>query len=236
MAKEKVNGTQEVKATDKPAWFKVGDDGLKEKKKQDAIAKNKREKSVPRFRLGEGEEAVIVFVDDVGFYAKIHQFELDGSWGNFATCVKDFEPCAICNAGKKPVYTAHYTIIDTRSFTRKDGTVIKNTKVLFPAKGSAINIIADLKKKYGSLVGYAFKVKRYSKNDPNCGNFFELVKERRINLVKSFGPDADKPYDYYKVLAPPTPEELADLGFGSFSVGSSADIKVAENLEEIFGE
>lgn len=228
--------TTSKKKTEKtPPWFKTGNEGLKEKKKQDAVNKMRAEKNVPRFRLKEDEEAVIVFVDDTGFYAKIHQFEVDGNWGNFITCTKDFGPCKLCELSKKPTYTAHYTIIDTREFTKRDGTVVKNTKILFPAKGSAINILADLKKKYGSLVGRAFKVKRYGKNDPNCGNYFELASSKKIPLVKKFGKDADKPIDYMKILAPPTEEEMRAMGFDSVPVGSDEDIS-DEELAGILGD
>jgi hypothetical protein len=214
------------------AWFKKGDEGLKEKEKIDTVAKMRQEKNTPRFRLKEGEEAIIVFVDDEGFYAKVHQFEMDGNWGNFITCTKDFGPCKVCDTGKRPTYTAHYTIIDTREFTKRDGTKVKNSKILFPAKGSTINMLADLKKKYGSLVGRVFRVKRYSKNDPNCGNYFELASTKRVNLVAKFGKDADKPLDYMSILAPPTEEELKALGFGGTVVGSEEDISDDE-LEQL---
>jgi len=247
MARKKVTNTVKNKTTkvrkkkaktpEKAAasWFKTGEEGLKEKAKIDTIASLRKEKNTPRFRLKEGEEAIIVFVDDEGFYAKVHQFEVDGNWGNFVTCTKDFGPCKVCESGKRPTYTAHYTIIDTREFTKRDGTKIKNNKILFPAKGSVINMIADLKKKYGSLVGRAFRVKRYTSNDPNCGNYFELISNKRINLVKKFGKDADKPLDYMTILAPPTDEELAALGFGGVPVGSDEDISDDE-LNDILGD
>lgn len=209
-------------------WFKEGEEGLREKEKLDTIAKQRRERNAPRFRLKEGEEAVVVFLDDKGFYAKVHQLEVDGNFGNFITCIKDFAPCPICNSGKKATYTAHYTILDGREFIRKDGTKVRWSKVIYPAKGSMINIIADLKKQFGSLVGRAFKVKRHTKQDPNCGNWIEHVK--KIDISKY--PDI-KPFDYRKVLAPPTPEEYEALGFGATIVGSEETSVSPEELEGI---
>jgi len=212
----------------KPSWFKLGDEGFEEKKKLDSIAQLKRERAVGRFWLREGEEATVVFVDDTGFYVKTHQLQIDGSWSNFITCIRDFSPCPICNSGKKSTTTAYYTVIDTRTIVRRDGTKETNRKVLFPAKGSAINILADMKKKYGSLTGLAFKVKRYSDKSPNCGDFFELVSKKRVDLMK-FGKDANKPIDYEKVLAPPTEDELKAMGFGIDLVGAEAD----EDIEDV---
>lgn len=232
--KEQKEQTRKSPVTSKTPWFQTGTEGLKEKRKLDQMNELRSQKNMPRFRLKAGEEALIVFVDDTGFYAKVHQFEMDGNWGNFLTCVKDFQPCELCNSGKRPTYTAHYTVIDTREFTKRDGTKVKNNKILFPAKGSVIQMVADLKRKYTSLAGRVFKVKRYSSNDPNCGNYFELVSNRKINLVQKFGKDADKPLDYMTILQPPTEEELAALGFGSTPVGveeEMSDDELAEFLD-----
>jgi len=218
----------------KPTWFKLGDEGLEEKKKLDHIAQLKRERAAGRFWLKGDDEAVVVFVDDTGFYVKTHILSVDGNWSNI-TCIRDFSPCPICNTGKKPTVIAYYTVIDTRTIVRRDGIKEANRKVLFPAKGSAINILADMKKKYGSLVGLAFKVKRYSDKSPNCGDFFDLVSKKRVDLTK-FGKDANKPIDYGKITTPPTEEELKAMGFGIKVVGAEVDEDVEdEKLHKILG-
>jgi hypothetical protein len=216
---------EEIKEKSENAnWFYTGSEGLERKRQQDTVAKLKREKQVFRFSLKPNEEATIVFVDSVGFYCYVHQVSIGGNWGNFITCTKDFAVCPVCEKGLKSVFTAHYTVIDTRSFTRQDGTVVQNKKVLYPAKGSTINRVADLIKQYGSLEGRTFKVKRYDKNEPNCGTSFEHLG--KIALSKKFGEDAAIPIDYNKVLAVPLPEELEALGFGGTIItGSDADIE-----------
>lgn len=231
------NKDKNNKETVSESWFKLGNEGLQEKKTRDAVSQLKKERIVPRFWLKPLEEAEIVFVDDIGFYVKIHQLQIDGNWGNFITCIKDFAPCPVCNTGKKPTQTCHYTVIDTRQLTLKNGTTVKNRKVLYPAKGVAINMIADLKAKYTSLTGLVFKIKRYTETSPNCGDYFDLLSKKRVDLTK-FGTDANVPFDYRKILAPPTDEELKLYGFGNSIVGDvfSEDEEVNDEfLSNILG-
>jgi len=229
--KEEKEETRTHKKDDRGvSWFRTGDEGIKEKKKLDYLSALRKEKSAPRFRLREGEESLIVFIDDNGFYIKEHNLKVDGKWGTYVTCVRDFGPCPVCNEGKRATYTGYYSIIDTREFVKNDGTKVKNRRVLFPAKGSAINMIGDLIKKHKNLVGRVVRVKRYTANDPNCGNFFEVLN-KKVNLTK-FGDDG-KPYDYKKVLAPPTEEELQVLGYGGVVLGSEEESISEEDLTDI---
>lgn len=203
-------------------WFKQGQEGYDQKKTIDAVAKAKKERGVNRFWLGEGQEAVVVFVDSAPFFIYEHNIKVDGRWGNFITCTKEFEVCSVCSSGEKSTYVAYFTVINTKGFTRNDGTKVTHQKVLYPAKGSAILKLEDIIKREGSLNGIAFKIKRYSSNDPNCGTDFE--KLGKVDLVKNFGNDANKPIDYRKILAPLSKAELASYGFGNFTVvGSEND-------------
>jgi len=149
---------------------------------------------------------------------------------NFITFTADFQPCPIFNSGNRPTFIDYYTPIGTRELELKDGTKVKNRRVLFPAKNIAINMIADLKKKHNSLVGAAVKVKRYGQKSPNCGDYFEVISDKRIAL-KSLGAEAETPYNYEKLLAPPTPEELQTLGFGQSALGEV--IEDIDNTDDI---
>jgi len=209
------------------SWFKKGREGFEEKRKLDAIAEKRKEKYAPRFWLQPGEEAKIVFLDSDGFYIKEHNLKIGGKWGNYITCTDDFAPCSVCKEGYRPTYTAYYSIIDGRKFTTSDGKVVKNRKVLLPLKGSAINFLEDVKKKHKKLRGLVARVKRYTANDPNCGNYFEILG--KIDLRKF---EDNKPFDYETVLAPPTDEELEALGIDTTIVGSEED--VSEEIDDIF--
>lgn len=237
MAKKKEEKeTKEVEQENK--WFYQGEEGLKIKKQQDAMVKLRKEKLVSRFRLGANESAKIVFVDSEGFYCYEHNIAVGGKYGNYITCTQDFTGnCPLCEKKLVPTYTAYYTIIDTREFVKKDGTKVKNRKVLFPAKKTMIFLVDELRRKNnGNLVGIVAEVKRYSEKGTNCGEYIEKIK--KVDIKKVFGEDATKPIDYLKVLAPPTKEELIALGFGiPIIVGSEEDIvEDLEGLEDILGE
>lgn len=225
------------------SWHTVGQAGFDRKHQQDKLAEARREKGVPRFYLkhtpgDRGEdgpkdnESRVVFLDSAGFWVFEHNLKIDGKWGNFCTCTKDFQPCEVCSQlGDKPVYTCYFSVIDTRRWPKKDGTISKPRRVLFPAKGSAIEVIEKLKAKHGDLRGLVVDVSRIGDRDPNCGRDFDVVltkdgKVARIDPAKRFpeGDDA-KPFDYMKVLAPPTPDELKGFGVtASVSVGSEDDM------------
>ena len=195
------------------SWFRRGEEGFRNKDRIDAATALRKEKGVPRFSLKADSSGIGVFVDDVPFFVWEHNLEVDGRWGNYVTCVKEIKACEVCSTGKKSTYTGYLTFIDTREYVRADGTKVKNRKILYPAKGSTIKRLEDLKKKHGTLVGMVFQIKRYSKDDPNCGTDFEFIKQ--VSLTG----DNAKPHDYEKIFLVPTAAELAGLGFTSTVVG-----------------
>lgn len=196
------------------SWFQKGDEGLKKKKMLDKQNELRKEKVAQRFWLKPGEKARIVFVDDDAFFCHMHQLNIGGSWNNYVTCTADWKRCPVCEDGHRATYTAHYTILDLRKYEKKDGTKVNYSKKLLPAKSSAIMRLHDLKKKYGSLKGLCFEVTRYE-NDPNCGGSFDYIGKVNGYTTK-FNKEDRTPYDYEKVLAPPTKEELIALGFSIF--------------------
>ncbi len=221
------------------SWFKKGEEGIKEKQRQDAIREERQSKQAFRFWLKEGASARILFLDDDAFFCYVHQFKHDGSWNNYATCVKDIKPCPICETDSKlkPVFVGHYTILDLTSYTKKDGTTVKYSKKILPAKGSAIMRLNDLKKKYGSLKGLVFEVKRYTTKDPNCGSTFDY--EGKISKQELKNLEVKKkdlmPFNFEEILQPPTDEEYAFYGFSSGHVeGSDWNNNISEKEEEPF--
>ena len=250
MAKEKKtsikNETPAVKTTptaEAKSWHQTGEAGLKRKQVQDKLNEARREKGAPRFYLKhtagdrgpdgpKDNEARVVFLDSVGFWVFEHNLKIENKWGNFATCTKDFQPCEICSQlSDKPVYTCYYTVIDTRRWAKKDGTISKPRRVLYPAKGAAIEIIEKLKAKHGDLRGLVVDIGRSGERDPNCGRDFDVVltkegKVARVDPAKRFPEkDESKPYDYMKILAPPTADELKAFGVSpQVTVGSDEDV------------
>ena len=193
------------------SWFKKGEEGFVEKKKLDKAAELRKEKNVPRFWLKKGERAKVIFLDDEGFYCYVHQLNINGSWNNYITCPAETRPCPICDSGDRATFCAHYSVIDLRSYTKQDGTKVKYSKKILPAKSSAIHRLYDLKKKHGSLVGMLVEVIRYE-NDPNCGGTFEVLGKVK-DFEKKFKKEDRTPFQLEKVLAPPKPEEFKELGY-----------------------
>jgi hypothetical protein len=124
---------------------------------------------------------------------------------------------------------AYYTIIDTRTFKKQDGSTGAFTKCLLGAKGKIINKIEDMKKRNGgTLDGLAFRVKRYDEKDFSTGSDFEKLSDQKVDIVAKFGEASAVPFEYGKLLAPPSKEELASLGFGAPIIGA-VENNAAEN-------
>jgi hypothetical protein len=227
------------------SWFLKGRAGMDKKHQLDKVAELRREKGFPRFYLkatpgasGKDNKARIVFLDSEGFFLYEHNLKLDGRWGNYFTCTKEIAPCPICTGtGDKPIYTCYYTVVDTRSFTRKDGTVSERRRVMFPAKGVAQDIIDKIRtKNKGSLTGLVVDVERLGEKDPNCGRDFEVVTMKsgaaaRINPLKKFGAEQGVKVDYLKICQPPTESELIAAGVQGTvdSVGSEEDTGIGDD-------
>ena len=203
------------KGTSAGSWFQRGKAGAETQRKLTQQRKSKAERSAFRFFLKPGESAKLVFVDPKklgGFYCYVHQLQLNGSWNNFFTCSKELDICPVCDqSGKHPTYTAHYTVIDTRKIEGENRTY-ENEVRLYPAKGPAIDILAEYATKLGDLHGVVFEVKRYTDKDSNCGVGFTRVGTKRVDVAKKFGADKNKTLNYEKILALPTEEELEASG------------------------
>ena len=217
-------------------WFSTGDTGMARKRQQDAMGAARKERGVGRFFMKEREKGMITFVGkDDGFFLFEHNLKLNGKWGNFVTCTKDWKPCPVCEAGHKPTYTAYYTVIDHREFELKNGPKagqkVKNRKLLYPAKGSTMTILAELKKTHKTLIGKTFEVQRLSSEDPNCGRDFSAKGALNDAQWKALAAAAKVPMaeykadiDYRKVLKPMTEEELAGMGFGTSVLGGNEEV------------
>jgi len=239
-AEVKTTASKSTKSTEpEKDWFATGAEGMQRKQQQDAIGAAKKERGVGRFFMKEKEEALVTFIGtDAGFYIHEHNLKLNGRWGNFVTCTKDWKPCPVCEAGHKPTYTAYYTVIDHREFELKNGpkagTKVKNRKLLYPAKGSTMTILADLKKEHKTLVGRTFLIKRLSSEDPNCGRDFSSKGALNAAQWKALAAAAKvtetelkSDIEYRKVLKPMDDVELAGLGFGTSTLGGDEEVRGA---------
>ena len=221
-------------AAEAKSWFATGEQGMEKKVQQDAVAQMKRERYAPRFRLNQGEDGDVIFIDSKGFYIHEHNLKIGGRWGNFVTCTQEFAPCPVCEQGHKPTYTAYYTVIDTREFTLQKGPnagkKVKNRRVLFPAKGATINIVRDYNKKFKGLEGRKFNMKRIGEKDPNCGR--DVTAKGKVKLDKV--PKEDRtPMEYEKILGPMSDKELEEMGFTSAILGGDEEVGGSESIDSL---
>ena len=220
------------------SWYKTGEEARKALEKAEQISQLLREKNVPRFRLRKDEKADVIFVDDKGFWCEIHIVKIGNRWVEL-TCSSGIRACPICmRETRRPLGVTFFTVIDLRQYTKRDGTVVKYSKVLLPARRTLAKQIFEFKEKYGSLRGLRFTLKRYTDNDPACGIIVGEAhrdatgKLKRYN-ISALGKEYATPFDYEKVLAPPTDEELRVLGFDIAVVG---DTPLEESEEELIPE
>jgi hypothetical protein len=227
--------------SEEKSWFVKGQEGFDKKKQIDQVTQTRKEKGVPRFWLkGNGSKAKIVFLDGTNpIFIYEHNEQIGGRFGNYYTCSQEIRPCPICTDKEQggshgnAVYTAYFTVIDTREYLdKRTNRTVRNTKVLYPAKGSTIKKIQDMIKRHGDLRGKMFEVTRFTVDDPNCGRDFDFIKDADLSKLND-----STPYEYEKVLALPSEEELSVLGVnrgdsvpGPAPVGSAEDLSNGDDL------
>lgn len=218
-------------------WFKKGLEAKKALEEAEIASQLLKEKTVPRFWLKPNEEAHVIFVDDDGFWCERHIVKLGNRFVEF-TCKAGAEPCPLClKEDRRPVGVTYFTVIDLRQYEKKDGTVAKYTKTLLPARRTLAKQLFDFKQKFGSLVGMRAILKRYTNNDPSCGIIIDFVRDSKGKPMKyniaSLGKDYSIPFDYVKVLAPPTEEELKAFGYTVAIVGDAPIPDIEEPIEDL---
>lgn len=210
-------------------WYKVGMEAKVALERSEKISQLLKAKSVPRFWLRVDEEAEVIFVDDLGFWCEVHTVKIGDKFFDL-TCCAEVAPCPIClKEGKSPSGVVYFTVIDLRQFVDKQGNVIKNRKVLLGAKRTLAKQLFDLKNQYGSLVGRRVKLKRYTAKDANTGIVVHVFD--KIYNVAKLG-ELGRPFEYEKVLAPPTQEELAMIGYNVKVVSDSPLADIDSVIEE----
>lgn len=214
-------------------WFKTGLEAKKALEDAEVVSQLLKEKAVPRFWLKPNEEAEVIFVDDSGFWCERHIVKIGNKFMEF-TCKAGVEPCPLClKEDRRPAGFTYFTVVDLRQYERKDGTLVKYTKALLPARRTLAKQLFDFKQKFGSLVGLRAILKRYTAQDASCGIIIDFVRDakgqpKKYNL-SALGKEYTVPFDYVKVLAPPTEEELKTFGYSLAIVG---DAPIPEDVPE----
>jgi hypothetical protein len=235
MATKKTNGKGEGGETKVKlgGWFVTGKEGIAKSKQEDEISKQRREqrKDMPwRFRLDNGEEAKATFLGTPKFFYREHNLQLGGKWGNYFTCLMDFDTCPLDTIGNSS-YVVAGSVIDHREWEDKKGEKHKNQKRMVVFKGKAReNIIRQIEKKGDDLKYWVYEFSRGSSNtEAATGENFEPVKQLTKDQMKNFIPKGEtlkwlEEFDYAKILEPKSPEELRKIAGQAPPTGSAEEL------------
>lgn len=217
-----------------PSWMKTGAKAQAmleedEKKAEERAAANNK---MRRFYLPAGKECKITFLDgkldadgvlDAPMFLE-HQVYKDGSWKNWFTCVKEEEPCPICEGGNDSQLVAIFTVIDHSEYkSPTTGKVYKDTRKLFVCKRNTFKMLQKKAAKQGGLAGCTFDVSRTGDKDPSVGNDFDFCEKRgKSALLEAYPHLKDElgPANYEEEIIRLTADELREMGFGGKVIGN----------------
>ena len=211
-------------------WFKSGNEGYEHAKKLQEEQQNQY--GPMRFWLKPGNSAKLTFLDSEGFYFNEHNLKIDGRWGHYYTCTRDFSECPLCDAGEKPGYVCAYTVIDHSEYqSQKTGRTIKNQKKLLVVKPAVMNKLARRRETLEGNLSYClFMFSRDKKEECSTGEDIEFIKRLDKRDILRFKPQEGNmsdeeflaPFDYMKLFAPKSVEELRRVAGQAPVVGSEA--------------
>lgn len=108
-------------AKKKKSWYRTGEEGWAKAKQEDAEAKKRMEESRDprknRFWLENDSAAKVTWLDTPSFFLHEHNLKINGRWGNYETCLKDFDTCPICESGQASSYIVVGTVISHKVWT-----------------------------------------------------------------------------------------------------------------------
>lgn len=210
------------------SYLKKGAKAQKEIHKAEAQAELQKQDNQYRFWLKEDTEAQITFLDgalledgtiDSVVYHE-HNMFMNGRWGNNFVCIKEFEPCPLCETAEetskgKASFVAAFTVIDHRKYEDNAGKKHKDQVRLFVCKLETYKMLQKIATKRKGLAGCTFDVSRTGDKSPNVGNMFDFVSKKSVSLVlKKYKVEA---LDYEEVIPYRDAEELINLNFGNAS-------------------
>lgn len=191
------------------SWYATGYDGIDKEKERIA-----RQHGPNRFWMKEQTTREVVFVDDEPITIYEHNPQMNGSFRNWLTCLKDSNdivPCCEKLGEKTRYFVGYYTAVDLTEHKDAKGNSYQYEVKLFPAKLKTLGVLRRKKNDKGSIIGGMFKVYRDTVDDPNCGGEFEFQREADMEkLFKVANYKGKKLSDLYKE-AQEKPEVMARL-------------------------
>lgn len=204
-------------------WFKRGQEGVEDVADYE---KDREQRSSGVFRLWipAGGSTTFTFLDTEGFFFKEHNYFHKGSWLNWETCIQDIgeEECPFCEDGVRIYYECVFTVIDHARYESKKtpGKIITNTKKLLVLRSTARKKILRKKEQLEGNLTYAkFSTHRDDRKECSTGEDFEFIERLTKEQVMAMAPTEFmgqaitpetwiQPYDYPKLFAPKTHDQL----------------------------
>ena len=168
------------------SWYKTGYDGINQEEQRLAQLGGP-----PRLWMPAGSTREIVFVDNEPVQIYEHNWKANGSWKNWATCLRGIEDeCPGCDVlGENNRYfVGIYTVVDTSEWTDRRGNKHQFEINLLPAK---LKSLKKFRRKSGErieaggtgLAGCLYRLARDSKDDPSIGGEAEFVREVEMDKL-----------------------------------------------------
>jgi hypothetical protein len=219
------------------AWFTKGFGGMKKEAQRQASMKNRVSRHwMPAGSDDNPSEREMIFLDDDFFCFYEHNPKLTrngktGWKGNWFTCVegifKDDPGCEMCRNDVGQYYVGMVTVIDCSEY-EYNGKIYKNTRRLFAAKYKTLKRLKEKRRRMEGLAGKRFLVSRSDGDAASVGDDFEFLREEEMVLDEKsqlmvladhefWWKDKEQkehppmPFDYEKVCAPISNEDLGEI-------------------------
>lgn len=202
---------------------------------------------VRRFYMRLEDERQITFLD--GDFAETglldvpcfweHQVQMNGRWDNWFPCLKEFEPCPVCeDTGKDAAFVYAFTVLNHTPWTDRDGNVHEHEKQLYVCKRDTFKRLSHLAQNRDGLAGCTFDVVRIGDKSANVGSDFDFIEKRKPKeIMKAYGlkEEDTKPFNYDEVFKEFTADDLRQLGFNaggiSGPIGSADTGTIGQDVE-----
>ena len=230
-------------------WYSKGTDAIKEVVQARAEARDKMQPR--RIWLKPNSNATLIYLDDAGFNFYEHAIEVPGQkLPVYVTCTGRANGCKACMAGVRSYHITLYSVCDTTKWVDNQGNEHKNEKRIHALKAESALALAEKSQRWGGLVGRPVIVTRKGQRDAAAGSDFEPVMKngQQVLYKLDLNKDTHRPFDYEKIYAPKSDEEMIGLlqmggydvsrlrGTASVSKGYSAQNSGSIDIENDFGE
>lgn len=232
-------------ASNDSSWMHHGEQARRTSANENARAEARRASGgVFRYWLPPGTSGDMVILDTSPgpcFYEHQIQNPQSGKWDIFELCPRETDDCVLCDRFKVSTYIMFLSVIDTRPWTRNDGTVVRFQRKLLAVKNPQHEQFYNMHRINGrdSFRGMHLLMTRgeAAQQSSSIGvpNFVTMLNEEQLREAFSHPPvmyngrqvaDANeylRPLDYARIFRQPSGEDLRARYGGAAPAGSAAD-------------